>query len=641
MLNVFRDNLKHLKPVLWLVVIGLVGYLGYYFRGADDGGGASAAWAARVDGSPIATTQYATALNNVTDYYRQLMGEQFEKVRPQLNLGQQVIARLVDEQIQLKEAAKLGIATSPEEIAHYIQNDPQLRDPKTGLFVGKEAYASFMDRRWPGGVAEYERSIGDLITVQKWIALATEAVDVTDAEIEDAYRARAEKTKIDYALVPAADQVIEMRVGDSEVAGWYGSHIADYQRGEARRIRYLLVDRQAQAAKVQVGDSELQAFYDANGAQFTRPEQRRASHILFSVPRGATPDQKEAIRKNAEDALARARGGADFAALATAHSGDEGSAKQGGDVGWFGRGAMTPTFEEAAFSTPVGELAPLTESPFGFHVIRVTDSREAGTEPFAEVKASIKRQLEQQKAQELVQSEAGRIRALVTSAQDLDAVAAKEQMTVEERVLARDERPGDLGPSPQFMDVVFSQAPGEVSPPLGSARGMAIVTVSENLPPAVRPFDEVKDRVRSDLLNARKSEAAKSAAAAALAKFKTVAAATSAKGWDLKKGVDAVPKQPLPGTGGTTPELERALFGPTVAKGATGAVPVPSGALLYEITEVERFDPVAFRTRKDGLRDELLTQKKNGFLQVTMDGLRNRYKDRIEVNTELITETNR
>lgn len=641
MLNVFRDNLKHLKWVLWFVIVGLVLYLGYYFGGTPQPADGTAAWAARVDGSAIPVARFATAVGNLDDYYRRLMGDRYDELRPQLSLGRQVVNRLVDEQIQIHEARKLGLATSPEEIARYIQNDPNMRDPSTGQFVGKEIYTRAMSTRWPGGVADYEKSVGDMLTIQKWLALATEVVDVTDTEIEDAYRARAERTRLDYAIVPAAAQTVDTKVSDAEVRGWYDTRPNDYQRGEARRIRYLTVDRQAQVAKVPVSDDDIRAFYSANAAQFASPEQRRASHILFRVAPSATPADKERIRAEAEAALQQARSGADFAELARTLSQDTTTRPQGGDLGFFGRGTMSPTFEQAAFSTPVGELAPLTETPFGFHVIRVTETQAEGTQPIAEVTDTIRRQLEQQKAQELVQSEAQRIRAQITAASDLDAVAAKETLTVEERVLARDERPGDLGPSPQFISAVFAAEPGGISEPLGVARGMAVFTVVENLPPARRPFEEVKDRVRSDLLNARKSAAARSAASAALAKHKSVGAAAAAMGWDLKRDVEATPRLPLSGTGGASPEMERALFGPSVAKGDTGTAPVPSGAILYEITDVERFDPATLRARRDGLRDELLSQKRGAFLQAAMNSLREKYKDRIEINEAVVDQATR
>ena len=102
----------------------------------------------------------------------------------------------------------------------------------------------------------------------------------------------------------------------------------------------------------------------------------RARHILFQVPAEATPTQRDSVRRQAEAVRAQAAGGADFAALAGRFSEDPGSKTQGGDLGYFGRGRMVAPFEEAAFKLQPGQISPVVETPFGYHVIRVEDRRQ-------------------------------------------------------------------------------------------------------------------------------------------------------------------------------------------------------------------------------------------------------------------------
>ncbi|HEX7242882.1 MAG TPA: peptidylprolyl isomerase, partial [Longimicrobiaceae bacterium] len=102
----------------------------------------------------------------------------------------------------------------------------------------------------------------------------------------------------------------------------------------------------------------------------------RARHILLSVPTEATPPQRDSVRRLAESLRARAAGGEDFAGLARQFSKDPGSAAQGGDLGYFGRGRMVAPFEEAAFALQPGQVSQVVESPFGYHVIRVEDRRQ-------------------------------------------------------------------------------------------------------------------------------------------------------------------------------------------------------------------------------------------------------------------------
>jgi len=104
--------------------------------------------------------------------------------------------------------------------------------------------------------------------------------------------------------------------------------------------------------------------------------QVHARHILLLVPQGATAAQRDSLRRQAESLRAQAAAGADFADLARRFSKDPTSAERGGDLGFFGRGQMVPAFEEAAFALRAGQISPVVESSFGYHVIKVEERRE-------------------------------------------------------------------------------------------------------------------------------------------------------------------------------------------------------------------------------------------------------------------------
>ncbi|HZG88529.1 peptidylprolyl isomerase [Paenibacillus sp.] len=140
--------------------------------------------------------------------------------------------------------------------------------------------------------------------------------------------------------------------------------------------------------EIQVTDEDIQSYYDENKASYETPEQVRASHILV--------DSKE----EAEKLLADLKGGADFAELAKEHSKDTGSAVNGGDLNYFGKGQMVPEFEEAAFALDVGQVSDIVESQYGFHIIKVTDKKAATTATLEEKKEEIRETLFEQKVNE-------------------------------------------------------------------------------------------------------------------------------------------------------------------------------------------------------------------------------------------------
>jgi peptidyl-prolyl cis-trans isomerase C len=172
-----------------------------------------------------------------------------------------------------------------------------------------------------------------------------------------------------------------------------------------------LLAKVAEEANVQTTDQDAQAFYDSHPAVFDTGERVRASHILVRIPEGATAPGKEELRKKAESLLQRVRAKEDFAALAKQSSEDPGSARNGGDLGAFGRGQMVPPFEQAAFALKPGEVSGIVETPFGYHIIKVTERIPARKMPFPEVKERLKLEMAQQKRQQAQQSYVNSLRA--------------------------------------------------------------------------------------------------------------------------------------------------------------------------------------------------------------------------------------
>jgi peptidyl-prolyl cis-trans isomerase C len=156
---------------------------------------------------------------------------------------------------------------------------------------------------------------------------------------------------------------------------------------------------QAVTGSVEVKPADISTFYEKNPDRFKQPEAIKASHVLIAVPQGADAAAKQAARAKAEDVLKQARAGADFAGLAKKYSNDA-SAPRGGDLGFFPRGQMVPEFETAAFALQPGQVSDIVETPFGFHIIRVTEKRPARTVPFSEVAPQIEQYLRQEQQQE-------------------------------------------------------------------------------------------------------------------------------------------------------------------------------------------------------------------------------------------------
>ena len=151
--------------------------------------------------------------------------------------------------------------------------------------------------------------------------------------------------------------------------------------------------------QVSVSEDAKRAFYDENPERMRQPDRLRLSHVLKLVEPGAPPEAKAAARSELEGVLAEAQGGADFAALARDHSEDPGSAANGGEL-VVRRGETVPPFEEAAFALSAGELSPIVETQFGFHIIKLSEKIEGELVPYEQMEPRIEGYLRQQAVQE-------------------------------------------------------------------------------------------------------------------------------------------------------------------------------------------------------------------------------------------------
>jgi peptidyl-prolyl cis-trans isomerase D len=632
MLNVMRENLRHLKWLLWLVAVSMVLYLGALFS-CEQPGGPSDAWVAKVNGVEIPTTRFLSTARNIDQYYRQLFGSNYQNVKQQMHIGNQALQTLLEQELIRQDAHRLGLVVSKTDLAERIRTDPNLQDAN-GQFIGNEEYVRLVGRGYTGGVTAFERAIEEEILANKWNDLVTQGIAIGEADLEKLHRQRTETTAIRYVVVPSAGRSFETEISDDQAREWYDAHLDSYERGEGRRIRFIVIDREAQQAQVVITEEEILASYEANEASYSHPEQRQARHILFRIEPQASDDEKAALRQEAEDALQRLNNGEDFAELARTLSQDPGSAPGGGDLGFFSRGDMVAAFDEAAFGTPVGELAPIVETEFGFHVIQVTDSRVAGVTPLDDVRDGIRRSLEVRRAQELVASESERLGQTLQAAEQLEAVAQTEGLEIRELFITEGDRLAELGAAPDFTSTVFGTDVGSVSPPLRVARGMALVAVDEVIPPAVAPFEEVENSVRTDILNQRAKDAALAEARRAFDAGGDLDTAAAALKVDVQDSGDLTRGQSLPSTGESPQTVEALLFGDSVAVGDRDVIEVAAGAMIYEVTGRELFDPAAYQVAKPDLRRELLTRRQGLVQRSILERLRE--SQDVKVNQTLV-----
>ena len=408
-----------------------------------------------------------------------------------------------------------------------------------------------------------------------------------------------------------------------------------YRIGEKRKVKYALLEVEKVRETVQVPDADVEAFYTQNKAQYTTEGRVRASHILLK-----TEGKDDAtVKAKAAALLAQAKApGADFAALAKANSEDEGSAVNGGDLNYFGRGQMVPEFEQAAFSLKSGDVSDLVKTTFGYHIIKVIDSQPETSRPVAEVKPEIVEQLKWQKAQQQAEQIAKAMEASIKTPADMDKVAAERGVTVVDSPLfQRGEPIGALGAAPEVSQRAFTMKDGEVTPALRVSRGWVFATPSGKQDAYIPQLAEVTDRVRDDVVKEKAAallKARASAIAADLKKAPDFAAAVKKAGYELKTTELLARGGSLPDIGPNA-DVDTAVFALTPG-GVTDAITTSTGAVIARVAERADVTDAQMSEGRDALREELANQRRDRFFTAYMAKAKAGLK--IDVKQDVLTQ---
>lgn len=301
---------------------------------------------------------------------------------------------------------------------------------------------------------------------------------------------------------------------DEDLEAFYKANEASFRRPEQAEIEYAVLDIEQLMRGVAVPEQELRKYYDENASRYTVAEERRASHILINAPAEMSGEERKRARERAEALLAEVRRNPTaFAEIARRSSQDPGSAAQGGDLDFFGRGMMVKPFEDAVYTMKPGEISNLIETDFGFHIIRLTGTRGGERKPFeaarAEIEAEVRRSLAQRRWAEAAEQFTN---TAYEQSESLQPVVDKLGLRLEKAVVQRQPAQGASGPlaSPKLLEAVFSgdsirnrrntDAVEFGTNQLVSAR------ILKHEPERTLPLAEVREQVRERVI-ARKSAA--------------------------------------------------------------------------------------------------------------------------------------
>ncbi len=625
---------RHKGWLKWSLALVVLAFVFLYFPGFMDqtgGAGLPGGVVARVGGKEIELLDFQQVYSRQLQAYRlESGGEISEDVLRSLGLDRRILQQMIDANAALSEAERLGLEVSDAEVRERILTFPAFQ--VDGRFIGEAGYRQLLQQqRPPLSPARFEEDVRNEILIERLQAAVTGWVRVSDAEVAEEHRRRNERVRVDVVAFRAADFRGEVEAADGDVELLFAEESAAYEVPEKRRLRFLLVDQSAIFDGLALSEDEARQYYDANLAQYRTPGRIRARHVLLRVEE---EDGDEAVAARAAELAAEARGGADFAALAREHSQDEVSAADGGDLGLFERGRMVPEFENAAFELAEGEISDPVRSPFGYHVIEVTEKQEEVTQPFDEVRAAIENTLKRERSSARATALARAIAAEASTPEELERAAAARGYELQESgFAARGEPILGLGLAQEVSAQAFAIDPGAVAGPIATPSGPAFVTVTEIQEPYVPELDEVRDQVREDVIRKKSLTLARERAAEAAETLRAAAgdfaAAAEEAGWTVGSSDLVTRGSALPEIGPNA-AVEAVAFDMTPGS-VSDAVEAGDAAVVVRLVEREEASAADLAENRGALRDELTSQRRARFFTAYMDNV----KERLNISIDL------
>ncbi len=541
---------------------------------------------ATVGGQSITPQDFENALRSQQERMRQMLGKNFDPTmfdNPEVR--QQVLDGLVNQRLLAASGQELKLTAPDALLQKTILEIPDFQD---GGKFSPAKYDEVLKLNGLNRMSYEQRLRGDLAQQPIQDALSRSNLTST-AQVGLFQRLTEQAREIQVAAIDVNTFMPLAKVEDAQIKAEYEKSPDSYRAPEQVKIEYVMLNQTAFMASAVVTPEELKAEYDKRLKEFSAPEERRASHILLSVEKDEKGQpktaSKDAAKAEAEAIIKQVGTSAEkFAELAKTKSKDPGSAAQGGDLGFFGRGQMVKPFEDAVYSMKPGEIRGPIESDFGFHIIRLTEVKAERTRPLDEVRAQIESELKQQKANKLFAENAEKFQNRVYEQGDSYAKIAEELKLEVKKTdwLTRAQVQAIAAGNQKFAQTVF--APANVAAKKNSEaidlgnNSLISARVLEYKPSAVRPLEDVRAQISLQLQRKLAGELAAKAGA------EKVAAISAGKDAGLTFGpAQKLTRQaPLPNV---NQALAKGVFAADVSKGPA-VVGGPNDAGGYAVAKV-------------------------------------------------------
>ena len=531
------DFIRNHSRVLFFVMVLLIfpSFVFFGVQGYSQFNDAAGVAVAKVDGQKITRAEWDAAHRRQAEQMRRQMPSLEAAFFDSPEVKRETLDTLVRERVLFTAAQRAHFAVSDSRLQRELMAIPQLASlRRSDGSVDVAAYKALIEAQ--GMSTEgFEGNVRQDILLRQVLGGVTGSALPAGAPGRAALEALLQSREAQIQRFDSKGQTAGINPTDAELAAFHKANEAQFRAPEQASIEYVVLDLDALKAGMAVTDEDLRKYYDENASRYTAAEERRASHVLLSAAKDGPAAERAQARAKAQALLGELRKApGTFADVAKKNSGDTGSAARGGDLDFFGRGAMVKPFEDAAFAMKAGEISNVVETDFGFHIIRLDAVRGGEKKAFeavrAEIEAVVKSQLAQKKFAEAAEQFTNLAYEQADSLQPLiDKLKLKKQTATVQRTPAAGAT-GALA-SAKLLSAVFgndalTNKRNTEATEIG-ANQLAAARVLQYQAARVLPLVEVQTQVRARVVAAQAAAAARKAGEARLAALRSGADASS------------------------------------------------------------------------------------------------------------------
>ena len=559
-------------------------------------------------------------LAQLREGYRQMLGGQMSLA--QLGGNKRFLDGLIRDRVISQEAARLGLAASDAEVAEKIRK--QFTD-SSGQFIGLEKYKESVSARY-GDLEKFERGIRDSIAQEKLRAFVTASVNISDDEVEEAYKRDKTTFDVAYVVVELPKVAEKIQVSDDELRGYFEQHKEEYRITQPqKKIKYLFVEQEKAGSKLAISDKDLREEYDRTPAE-RKEAGVKVQQIILKVARKDLDPQVEQKAKDLINKLRDPSGKVSeqaFSEAARGNSEDPATARNGGFLARpFKRNPNKPdALYDRAVDMQPGEISDIPIRYAGnWYILRRGDSvSKTFEEAKPELLVSLRNRRGYAEAAKVADRAQARLKELKDPQKVAQEIAPSANMTPAQMVRETPYiKPGDdvpdIGRNQQFEDAIAGlNNSNDVGERTGIKGGFAIPMLVDKKEPRIPEFDEVKNQIAQKLKDQRANEQIES-------KAKELATSTSGPG-DLKGageragfevGTDAGYKLGATlGKAGTSPALDEAIYALKSGEITRNPVKVGDSWVIVGVNKRDEADLAEFASQRDQLTQSLLSERQS------------------------------